>query len=238
MPESSAAAAGARPQTPRYVPELGASPQSLIADAATLGVHLESRQAEALLQFGALLLRWNRAFNLISRQDTGRLVPRHLLDSLSIAPWLHGQDVMDLGTGAGLPGVPLAIAREQAKFFLVDRSGRKIRFIDEVVRSLGLSNVTTWCGDVRALPESAVFDTVVCRAVAPVMDIWSLAEGRLRPGGRVLIMHRGQSAGRSSVGASNENLEGGCLRERVHLQVPGLPLPHELVVLERERSAQ
>jgi 16S rRNA (guanine527-N7)-methyltransferase len=220
---------------PRFVPEIGTTPESLVADAGTLGVRLEIRQAAALLQFGDLLLRWNRAFNLISRRDTGRLVSRHLLDSLSVTPWLHGREVMDLGTGAGLPGVPLAIAREDSSFTLVDRSERKIRFIDQVVRTLGLTNVATRCGDVRSLPDSAIFDTVVSRAVASVDEIWALAEPRLRPGGRVLIMHRGQAPAERDVVVGG--LPGGCVHDRILLQLPGLPQPHELVVLERERSA-
>jgi len=235
MPESSAA--DARRRTPRFVPEVEASPDTLVADAAALGVRLDIRQAGALLQFGDLLLRWNRAFNLISRRDTGRLISRHLLDSLSIAPWLHGREVMDLGTGAGLPGVPLAIARQEASFTLVDRNERKIRFIDQVVRSLGLDNVATVCGDVRDLDVSVTFDTVVSRAVASLGEIWSLAEPRLRPDGRVLIMHRGQGPYPPDAAENRERTTGGCVRERILVHLPGLPQPHELVVLVRERSA-
>jgi 16S rRNA (guanine527-N7)-methyltransferase len=232
---------GAARRTPHCVPDLGASPERLAADAAALGIRLAPRQADRLLEFGVLLLRWNRAFNLVSRRDTDRLVPRHLLDSLSVAPWLRGQ-VMDLGTGPGLPGVPLAIAREELDFTLVDRSERRIRFIDQAIRALGLANVRTWCGDVRALPESASYDTVVCRAVAAAPEIWSLAETRLRPGGRLLIMHRSQtrSPGRDADAAGDAGaaaLPDGVLQERVQLQVPGLAQPHELLVVERERDA-
>jgi 16S rRNA (guanine527-N7)-methyltransferase len=233
MPENSAADACRR--KPRLVSEVEANPENLAADARTLGVHLDTHQALALLRFGDLLLRWNRAFNLISRRDTGRLVSRHLLDSLSIAPRLHGRDVMDLGTGAGLPGVPLAIARGDLSFTLVDRSERKIRFIDQVTRTLGLTNVTTQSGDARSLTDSATFDTVVSRAVASLDEIWTLAHQRLRPGGRMLIMHRGQAL--SERGTVVVGPPGSRVREQVLLEIPGLPQPHELVVLERERSA-
>ncbi|MFU8813867.1 MAG: 16S rRNA (guanine(527)-N(7))-methyltransferase RsmG [Pseudomonadales bacterium] len=214
------------------MPEVTADPDSIVIAAAALDVALERRQAETLLQFGALLLRWNRAFNLISRRDTGRLLPRHLLDSLSIAPWLVGREVMDLGTGAGLPGVPLAIAREDLRFTLVDRSERKIRFIKQVVRALELANVSSWCGDVRSLPDTVAFDTIVCRAVAPPGDVWALAGGRIRLGGRMLIMHRGQSAPTASE-EDQQVLPGAVLCERVQLQVPGLQQSHELLVLDR-----
>lgn len=215
------------------MPELRADADRIVADAAALGVVLEVRQAEMLLQFADLLLRWNRAFNLISRRDTGRLVTRHLLDSLSIAPWLVGTEVMDLGTGAGLPGVPLAIARGDAQFTLIDRSERKIRFIDQVIRALGLGNVSSWCGDVRALPPEAIYDTVVCRAVAGVADVWALAGGHIRPGGRMLVMHRGQSPSSRAEHDPPAELAGGVLHQRVEVRVPGLQYPHELVVLDR-----
>lgn len=236
-------AADARPRTRPFVPDTranapGASPQSLVLEAATLGVHLEFRQAEAVLQFGDLLLRWNRAFNLISRRDTDRLVPRHLLDSLSIAPWLQGSSVMDLGTGAGLPGLPLAIASEGINFTLVDRNERKIRFVDQAIRTLGLPNVQTRCGDVRALPAGMTFDTVVTRAVASVNEVWALAEPRLRSAGRVLIMHRGQASPADvTTDPSADEIGTRHVRERVLVQLPGLPQPHELVVLERQRRA-
>jgi 16S rRNA (guanine527-N7)-methyltransferase len=228
-----------RARRARYVPEAGTAPEEIVADAASLGVAREHHQAEALLQFGDLLLRWNRAFNLISRRDTDRLVPRHLLDSLSIAPWLIGSTVMDLGTGPGLPGVPLAIVREALTFTLVDRSARKIRFIDQAVRTLGLANVSTWCGDVRDLPQEAIFHTVVCRAVAPLPEIWKLAGERVWPGGRVLIMHRGQTREPAASQVAEQPataLAGVGGHERVLLQVPGLEHPHELVVLDRGRT--
>jgi 16S rRNA (guanine527-N7)-methyltransferase len=202
-----------------------------------MGVVIELPQAEQLLQFGDLLLRWNRAFNLISRRDTARLVSRHLLDSVSIAPWLAGLRVMDLGTGGGLPGVPLGIVRKDVSFTLVDRSDRKIRFIDQAVRTLGLTNVATWCGDVRDLPPDVVFDTVVSRAVASVEQIWAMAGERVSPGGRVLVMHRGQVARGGAPSPTAQVRPAGVARyDQVLLPVPGLEHPHELVVLERERG--
>ena len=206
-------------------------PAALSAAAAQMGVGLDSAQAEALLQFHDLLLRWNRAFNLVSRRDTDRLLTRHLLDSLSLVPWVQGT-VMDLGTGAGLPGVPLAIAQPRQSFTLVDRNERKIRFLRQVARELGLDNIHPWCGDVRGLPADARFDTVACRAVAAIAEVWALAGSRLAPGGCLLIMHRGQS--RAAVDGVPDVLPRGRLRERRMISVPGLPRPHELVVFERD----
>lgn len=220
-------------RTLRFVPETPLDPARLTEGAAAVGVTLAPRQAAALAEFGELLLRWNHAFNLISRRDVARLVPRHLLDSLSVAPLLEGGEAMDLGTGAGLPGVPLAIAREDVRFTLVDRSGRKIRFVDRAVRSLNLSNVSTWCGDVRELPAIG-FDTVVCRAVADLDACWDLAAARLRQGGRLLVMHRGQGDGDEP----GDTAPASAVAQRCRVRIPGLERAHEIVVLRRDDNTR
>jgi 16S rRNA (guanine527-N7)-methyltransferase len=205
--------------------------RALVADAAELGVALELRQAETLLAFGDLLLHWNRAFNLVSRRDTARLVPRHLLDSLTAAPWLTGIAVLDLGTGAGLPGVPLAIAREDAQFTLIDRSERKIRFLGQVVRTLGLANVSLRCSDVTQLPAGEDFDTVVCRALADPGSAWALAADRVRPEGRMVVMTRAGIAPEAPELAPPELPANAQLEARHRVHIPGLEQPHELVLL-------
>lgn len=208
-----------------------ASPRArLLAGAGQVGAELSEQQGDALLEFAELLRRWNRAFNLISRRDIDRLLPRHLLDSLSAAPLLRGEGVMDLGTGAGLPGVPLAIARGDLQFTLVDRSERKIRFVDQAVRTLALGNVSTYCGDVRRLPGEVRFGSVVSRAVADIAQLWQLSAPRLAPGGCLVVMYRGQSAEaaqRSPVAVP----AGAEVAERRTVDIPGLEQPHELIVL-------
>lgn len=201
--------------------------QRLAADAGALGVSLSDHQAQALLDFAELIRRWNRAFNLVSRQDVERLISRHLLDSLSAAPWLLGPRVLDVGTGAGLPGVPLAVARPELTFTLADRNERRIRFVDRVIRTLGLENVATWCGDVRSLPGGRCFDTVVSRAVSGLEDIIGLTGGRLRPGGRWIVLA-------SSREGRDARVPPGAERHRV--QIPGLGQAHELLVLENREE--
>jgi len=210
---------------PDRLPEAAA----LCRDATTIGVALDLDQASAVIAFGDLLLRWNRAFNLISRKDEDRLYHRHLLDSLSVVPWLTGRRILDLGTGAGLPGIPLAIARRQFAFVLVDRHERKIRFVRQAVRTLGLQNVTTWCGDVTSSAAPADCDTVVTRAVAAPAEAWRLARGVLRPGGRLLLMAHGQG----DAGMDDIVPEDAQVVARVRIPIPGLALPHGLLVLER-----
>lgn len=208
---------------------------SLIADAAQLGVVLRPAQAEALTAFGALLERANRAFNLVSRRDVERLIPRHLLDSLSVAPWLTGDRVLDLGTGAGLPGVPLAIAREDAHFTLIDLSERRIRFVRRVIRSLELGNVTARCGDVRDLPRSETFHCVVSRAVAPPNTLWGMGAPRLRADGRMILMSRAGIADDDSEADADMPTDA-VVEARHRLRVPGLEAMHELTLL-RHRDA-
>lgn len=217
------------------VPERNPDPAALMAAAAEFGVVIGERQARRLLDFRDLLARWNRAFNLVSRRDVDRLVPRHLLDSLTVAPWLTGTRVLDLGTGPGLPGVPLAIAREDAQFTLIDLSERKIRFTGQAVRALELSNVSPRCGDVRALEPAVTFDTVVCRAVADPATVWEMVSPRVRPGGRLVIMSRAQTPApqRKSFGALPQDVR---VEARRRIQIPGLEQPHEILVLGHSES--
>jgi len=148
--------------------------------------------ADKLEAYEALLRRWNVRQNLVSRRDIGRLRSRHVLESLALLGWWDGR-LGDVGSGAGFPGVPLAIARPNAGVALIERSSRKARFLEQVVIELGLPNVEVLECDVGAqplpvrCPEARLFDTVTARAVAPPPAAWKLARGLLRKGGHVLL---------------------------------------------------
>jgi 16S rRNA (guanine527-N7)-methyltransferase len=200
-------------------------------DAAGLGVALDARDAERVLQFGRALLRWNQAFNLISRQDVHRVYARHLLDSLSAAPLLEGSRVLDVGTGPGLPGIPLAIACANVHFMLVDRNERRIRFVRQVCAELGLTQVAARSGEVGKVVAGELFDTIVLRAVAPLARAWPLCEPFLAPAGRLVLMATGQSTAERS--GAEEALESVRETERRAVQIPGLPVAHEIRVFER-----
>lgn len=205
-------------------------------EASALGIALSADQAERLAAFGDLLLRWNRTFNIISRQDQARLVPRHLLDSLSVAPWLRGPAVLDLGTGGGLPGIPLAILRADLSFTLLDRSPRKIRFVSQVCRVLGLANVKPLCADAGRLAPDARFDCIVSRAVTQLGALWKLARPLLRSGpdpGVLLAMVSARAAKDPDDGPGSV-LPGGRIIARPVLRIPGLEDGHRLVVVEVE----
>lgn len=192
----------------------------LEAGAREFGLELQSRQVEQLLQFASLLRRWNVAFNLVSRRDVPRLIARHLLDSLSLAPLLRGARVLDLGTGAGLPGVPLAIVRPDIEFTLLDRSERRIRFVQQAKFEIGLSNVVTVVGDIVDFRAGTLFATVVSRAVAKPAELWRVAGSVLEPGGQALFQTGALEKDVASVEATVEQMV---------LRIPGLARPHHLL---------
>lgn len=188
----------------------------LVAGIAELGLDLNRQQCDQLLQYAALLGRWNRSFNLVSRRDVDRLVPRHLFDSLVLVGLLRGTGVVDLGTGAGLPGIPLAIACPATHFTLLDRNERRIRFVGNVAREFGLANVDARAQDYRRFRPLELFDTVVARAVADAATMWKAAAALLRMDGQALLQV-GPNEGAPPIGAGKV--------ERLELKVPGLSEP-------------
>jgi 16S rRNA (guanine527-N7)-methyltransferase len=138
----------------------------LIADAALLGVSLSQAQAAQLLRLLDELAQWNRAYNLTAIREREAMVRAHLLDSLAAAPDLRGQRILDVGTGAGFPGLPLAIAAPERQFTLVDAVGKKIRFVSHVCRQLSLANVRAVHARVESLTPPELFDTILARAYA------------------------------------------------------------------------
>jgi 16S rRNA (guanine527-N7)-methyltransferase len=149
-------------------PAPGADATRLRAGAASLGVPLDARQLEQLGMLAAELLRWNKAYNLTAITDPGEVLTHHLLDSLSVQMDLAGEHIADVGTGAGFPGLPLAIVNPQRRFTLIDAVDKKLRFIDHAVRTLGLGNVVALHARVEQWQPDRAFDTVIARAFAPL----------------------------------------------------------------------
>ena len=136
---------------------------------------LSDRQAEQFAQLDALYRDWNSKINVISRKDIDNLYEHHVLHSLAIAkliPFQPGTTIMDVGTGGGFPGIPLAILFPECQFLLIDSIGKKIKVATEVAKSLGLTNVV--CKQERAEEEKKKFDFVVSRAVMPLPDLVKL----------------------------------------------------------------
>ena len=160
----------------------------LASGLAAMGLGLEPPQRDALLDYLALLRKWNRAYNLTAVRDPLEMVPRQLLDSLSIRHLLQGERLLDVGTGPGLPGIPLAIAEPERRFVLLDANGKKTRFVQQAIFELGLANAATVQGRVETFRPEAPFDTIVSRAFAPLPRMVALTGQLLAAGGLLLAM--------------------------------------------------
>ena len=222
----------------------GVDASRLQSEAATLGVELDAVQAERLIRYVARLEHWNNRFNLISRRDIGRIWPRHILDSLSIAPFIaHAKAlVLDVGTGAGLPGLPLAIALPRLDWLLLDRNQRKIRFLETVITELGLENVRARLEDLGgqvADDLKGAADVVVSRAVDAPGGLLTLAEPLLKVDGRLILMTATASVEAESAATAAEEwarpAPGFAVSEVHELAIPGLDRKHEVTIIERRK---
>lgn len=199
----------------------------LAAGLDALGLALADTQRFDLLRYLALLKRWNKAYNLTSIDEPGEMVARHLLDSLSIQPFLQGTRIMDSGTGAGLPGVPLAIAAPERSFRLVDGNGKKIRFLRQVRRELSLSHVLPIHSRLEDLPLKPQPDTITARALAPLARLVDWHERWLAAGACLLAMKGRIDEKEISAVPAAYNVE------LVDLEVPGLGARRSLAIITR-----
>ncbi|ASD99201.1 16S rRNA (guanine(527)-N(7))-methyltransferase RsmG [Salmonella enterica] len=142
----------------------------LLADA---GISLTDHQKTLLVAYVDMLHKWNKAYNLTSVRDPNEMLVRHILDSIVVAPYLQGQRFIDVGTGPGLPGIPLAIVLPDAHFTLLDSLGKRVRFLRQVQHELKLENITPVQSRVEAYPSEPPFDGVISRAFASLNDMVS-----------------------------------------------------------------
>jgi len=197
--------------------------EALAEGATRLGIGLTCGQRAKLVDLAAMIRRWNRVMNLVSRHDVGRLLPRHLLDSLAFAPHLSGDVVGDLGSGAGLPGLPLAIAVPQARFCLIERSEKRCRFLRQAAIDLALSNVEVVTEDLTRFRPVAPFDTVVVRALAEPAAAWRMARPLLGARGRAVL---------ACVESGKTPRDGDIVVSRHRVAVAGLEAHHRLLVID------
>jgi 16S rRNA (guanine527-N7)-methyltransferase len=153
----------------------------LHAGLAELGVAAPQAALERLLDYLDLLVRWNATYNLTAVREPAEMVTRHLLDSLAVAPLVRGDALADLGTGAGLPGIPLAILTPERRHVLIDSNGKKTRFLREAVRQLRLDNVRVELTRVEAARGS--YDCITARAFAALKGMLTLGGHLLAPDG-------------------------------------------------------
>ncbi len=205
--------------------------QTLIAGATQLGIELEARQAERLMRLLDELDDWNQRMNLTAIRERGAQITKHLLDSLSVNPFLHGERVLDVGTGAGFPGLPLAIVNPTRQFTLLDSTAKKLKFIDHVAGLLELPNVQTVHTRAENFRPAQRFDIVLSRAVGPIEQFVKWTGHLCVGGGRLLAMKGREPA------AELEKLPSGWKVAAIHrLNVPALDEQRHLVEICRSHE--
>jgi 16S rRNA (guanine527-N7)-methyltransferase len=203
----------------------------LMSGAAELGLPLSADQASQLLRLLDELDDWNQRMNLTAIRERGQQITKHLLDSLSVHSHLRGVRIADIGTGAGFPGLPLAIALPQLQLMLVDSTGKKLKFVEHAAQTLGLHNVQTAHTRAESYRPKERFDSVVSRAVGPIETFvkWS---GHLTVGGGRLLAMKGRYPTEEL-----EHIPSGWKLAAVHqLKVPGLDEQRHLVELCRSHD--
>lgn len=140
---------------------------------AKAGISLTDQQKQQLLGYVGLLDKWNKAYNLTSVRDPKEMLVRHILDSIVVNPFLKGDRFIDVGTGPGLPGIPLAIVRPDSHFTLLDSLGKRVRFLRQVQHELKLTNIEPVQSRVEEFPAEPPFDGVISRAFASLQDMIS-----------------------------------------------------------------
>ncbi|MBS0556259.1 MAG: 16S rRNA (guanine(527)-N(7))-methyltransferase RsmG [Proteobacteria bacterium] len=206
----------------------------LRAGLADLGLAPDAAACERLLDYVELLARWNAAYNLTAVRGPVDMVTRHLLDSLSVANYVRGDSLADLGTGAGLPGIPLAILAPQRTHTLIDSNGKKVRFLREAMRALELRNVRV--EQSRVEDVRGQFDCITARAFATLGDMLRMGGHLLAPDGLWLAL-KGQLSQDEMLGVP----AGFVVAQVVPLHVPDLGAARQLAIIKRtgaqERAA-
>jgi 16S rRNA (guanine527-N7)-methyltransferase len=152
------------------------------------GLEVGPREAAALARFLELLTRWNRVYNLTGLRDLDLLIERHLVESLALRPLLRGEAIADVGTGAGLPGLPLAITERGRRFTLIESRAKRVRFLRQVVSDLGLANTAIEHGRAEHLRPDSPFATVLARAVAPPAELLAICRHLTAPGSVLVLL--------------------------------------------------
>ena len=198
----------------------------LLDGARTLGLELDELQAAKLMAHLDLVDEWSERMNLTAIRERPQQITKHVLDSLTVAAWMRGTHVADVGSGAGFPGIPLAIVRPDAKFALIESTGKKCRFLEHVRDTLALPNVEVVQSRAEAYKPAVRFDTVIARAVGPLADLVRNAGALVAGGGRLLAMK-----GRYPEDEMAKKLNGWKVMGVHRLRVPGLEEERHLVEL-------
>jgi len=206
--------------------------EELYFSSVEIGAATDAEGQKKLLEYLDLLFKWNKVFNLTAIRDQQQMVSHHLLDSLVVLPYLWAGRWLDVGCGAGLPGLVLAIVRPDWHFTMLDSNSKKISFVQQAVIELGLSNVSVHCARIERWKTEEGFDGIISRAFSNLGDFLRITSHLAGPQTRWAAMK----------GSPQHELEGipkGFQVERViHLQVPGLQAARSLVIACREPNME
>lgn len=197
---------------------------------AAANITLTEHQKQQIVAYVAMLDKWNKAYNLTSVRDPSEMLVRHILDSVVVAPHLEGSQFIDVGTGPGLPGIPLSIVCPDKHFTLLDSLGKRVRFLRQVQHELKLENITPVQSRVEAFPAQPPFDGVISRAFASLTDMVTWCQHLPAPQGRFYALkglRPDDEIAALPAGFSVENI--------IALNVPGLEGERHLVTIKPNR---
>lgn len=195
-----------------------------------LGQEASAELCERYLVYLELLVRWNKAYNLSGIKDPEQMIARHILDSLSVRPYISGETCLDVGTGAGLPGLILSLSLPETHWLLLDSNRKKIRFLNQAILALKLTNVEARQGRVEELPGERPFSVIISRALGPLARFWEITE-KLRDQNTRLLAMKGALPG-EELAELSKNIE-----ITIHkLSVPGLDEERHLIVMQSTKE--
>lgn len=200
----------------------------LAGGALGLGVELDETAQHAMFSYLALLKRWNRVYNLTAVKGDVNILNRHLLDSLSVVPYLQGSRVIDIGSGAGLPGIPVALACPHLQVTLLDSNAKRCRFLRQVQAQLKLKNVTIAHQRAEDFQSAEKFDSLLSRAYSSLQIFITSSAHLLAEGGRLIAM--------KGIWPGSENLQLPAafeIESVVNIAVPGLSEQRHLVICKK-----
>lgn len=186
-----------------------------------------TQQQQQLVNLVLMVNKWNKAYNLTSVRDPSEMLVKHILDSIVVTPYISGQRVIDVGTGPGFPGLPLAIMLPDVEFVLLDSLGKRVRFIKQAIFELGLNNVTAVQSRVEEHHPESYYDQVLSRAFASLNDMLSWCHHLVLPAGEFLAL-KGQIDEQELKEIPNNFI----INQRIALKVPQLEGARHLVSVQ------